>query len=296
MLRHIEGNAAARANQSYTFDTEIQKLNGLLDRVELCRFPDAAFKIYLKRTEEQTQPEALSSGEAELIRLGIEILSFTYACRSDEYTGSENWLLLDEPDSHLHPDLQSRLVALLVSAFEGTAVRVIIATHSTSIVSSLIDQPNVRVAHVSRDDTNIELREVSDSLKAILPVFGAHPLSQTFNQSTPLIIEGEDDERIWQTVVRSSQGRVRLFLCVAGTIEKMAEYEATSNDVMVSIYDDAKCFSLRDRDEGPYEIDDLEQVTRFRLSCRNAENFLVSDRVLDSLGTTWGNVQTKIEG
>ena len=76
-----------------------------------------------------------------------------------------------------------------MSAFEGIAARAIIATHSTCIVSSLIDQPNARVAHVTREDANIELSEVSDSLKAILPVFGAHPLSQVFNQSPPLIVE-----------------------------------------------------------------------------------------------------------
>ncbi|MDB2396185.1 AAA family ATPase [Planktomarina temperata] len=295
VLRHIERDAETRANNAITFDTEIQKLNRLLDRVELRRSSNAAFTIFLKGTERATPPENLSSGEAELISLGIEVLSFAYACRSDQYSATDNWLLLDEPDSHLHPDLQRRFTELLVSAFEGIAAMAIIATHSTCIVSSLIDQPNARVAHVTREDANIKLREVSDSLKAILPVFGAHPLSQVFNQSPPLIVEGEDDERIWQTVVRSSQGRVRLFPCVAGTLAKMTEYETTSNDVMSSIYDNAKCFSLRDGDDGPYEIEDLGQVTRFRLNCRNAENLLVSDGVLASLKTNWDALQAKIE-
>ena len=295
VLRHIERDAETRANNAITFDTEIQKLNRLLDRVELRRSADAAFTIFLKGTEQAPSHQDLSSGESEVISLGIEVLSFAYACRSDQYSATDNWLLLDEPDSHLHPDLQRRFTELLVSAFEGIAARAIIATHSTSIVSSLIDQPNARVAHVACEDANIELREVSDSLKAILPVFGAHPLSQVFNQSPPLIVEGEDDERIWQTVVRSSQGRVRLFPCVARTIENMTEYETTANDVMSSIYDNAKCFSLRDGDDGPYEIEDLGQVTRFRLNCRNAENLLVSDCVLASLETNWDALQAKIE-
>ena len=295
VLRHIERDAETRANNAITFDTEIQKLNRLLDRVELRRSADAAFTIFLKGTEQAPSHQDLSSGESEVISLGIEVLSFAYACRSDQYSATDNWLLLDEPDSHLHPDLQRRFTELLVSAFEGIAARAIIATHSTSIVSSLIDQPNARVAHVACEDANIELREVSDSLKAILPVFGAHPLSQVFNQSPPLIVEGEDDERIWQTVVRSSQGRVRLFPCVARTIENMTEYETTANDVMSSIYDNAKCFSLRDRDDRPYEIEDLGQVTRCRLNCRNAENLLVSDCVLASLETNWDALQAKIE-
>ena len=43
------------------------------------------------------------------------------------------------------------------------------------------------------------------------------------------------------------------------------------------------------------EIDDLPPIIRCRLSCRAAENLLLSDDVLRSLGTTWEEVKSGIE-
>jgi hypothetical protein len=126
-------------------------------------------------------------------------------------------------------------------------------------------------------------------------MFGAHPLSNVFNERPPLIVEGEDDERIWQAAVRRSQGRISLFPCVAGDVQSLNRYEVAARDLMESVYDKAKAYSLRDRDCEPYEIEDLGPVVRCRLACRTAENLIVSDDVLDILGTNWEEIREGLE-
>ena len=55
----------------------------------------------------QIDENSLSSGESELIALAIEVLVFAYQI------GANKLLLLDEPDVHLHPDLQQKFVGFV---------------------------------------------------------------------------------------------------------------------------------------------------------------------------------------
>ena len=144
-----------------------------------------------------------------------------------------------------------------------------------------------------RGEQEIVFKVVSDVDRAILPVFGAHPLSNVFNQAPILLIEGEDDERVWQQVVRSSQGRVRIHPCVVDGVDNLAEHENETRELIEAVYDDAKGFSLRDRDFQPELIEDVGPIIRMRLSCRAAENLMLSDDALDLAGTDWVTFQQK---
>lgn len=132
-------------------------------------------------------------------------------------------------------------------------------------------------------------------MQSVLPMFGAHPLSNIFNEKPPMIVEGEDDERIWQAAVRRSSGRISLYPCVASDIQSMNQHEEAARDLIESVYDNAKAYSLRDRDDQQYEIDDLGAVVRMRLSCRNAENLIVTDDVLAELKTDWPALRAGLE-
>jgi hypothetical protein len=135
---------------------------------------------------------------------------------------------------------------------------------------------------------------ISEALERTLPIFGAHPLSNVFNNSPILLVEGEDDERIWQQAGRSSRGRIKVWPCAAGDVQSLDEYEDTVSSIIDAVYDDAKAYSLRDRDEEQYDISDKTNVIRCRLNCKAAENLILSDDVLSLLGTTWAEMQTRI--
>ena len=179
VLREIEAEQFEEGYIPRNFQATIDKLNGLLDRIKLERDPNRGFVIREIATGETTEAKAISSGEAEIISLAIEVLSFVKAV----IPARDNFLLIDEPDVHLHPDLQERLAAFLVSALEGQPITLIIATHSTALLAGLSRTAPARVAFMRRGDLRLEFQAVSDVDRAILPIFGAHPLSNVFNQS-----------------------------------------------------------------------------------------------------------------
>jgi hypothetical protein len=61
-----------------------------------------------------------------------------------------------------------------------------------------------------------------------------------------------------------------------------------------AIYDGPVAFSLRDRDDGPYDIDDKPIVKRMRLFCRASENLILADDTLSFLGTDWTTMQSEM--
>lgn len=295
VLRSIENDQQIRQSM-FKFNEVIVKINSFLDRIELKRSESSGFDLFLKGGEKIESAADLSSGESEFISLAIEIIYFSYLAKTDEYRRQDNWLLLDEPDVHLHPDLQDKLMRLLVSCMEDDIGSVAIATHSTTIVSSLCTaNEDIRIGLKQLDSQHLKFQPADEIWKSILPMFGAHPLSNVFNEKPLLIVEGEDDERIWQTVVRHSQGKVMIYPCVAGDIQSMNKFERRADELMKSVYDDATAFSLRDRDNELGELGDEGLVVRFRLECRAAENLLVTDDVLDELGTNWQELQRQLE-
>ncbi len=285
-----------KRKEEYFFDQYIDEINSLLDRIYIKRSDvkkgEIGFKIFQKDTNSEVRPDIISSGESELISLGIECLIFS----KELVLEKENILFLDEPDVHLHPDLQFRLMQFLTKLVEKNNFKVLIATHSTAILGALESYQSTHIAFMTFNQKNIEFSSISDVYRKILPVFGAHPLSNIFNEAPVLLLEGKDDERIWQQVVRTSRGGIRIYPCACGDVNKLNEFEQETQKIISAVYDDAKAYSLRDRDDGEESIDDLLPITRMKLSCRSAENLLLSNEVLDSFNLNWDDLKKKING
>ena len=284
---------ATRQDLNFSFETTLALINQLLDYVEIVRGDSSGFVIVNKGTDQKRTPGSLSSGKSELISLAIEILAFAYG--SEAHQSKISYLFLDEPDVHLHPDLQGRLIKLLVDAIKNREVIVIIATHSTAILGALSNNSDASVAFIASKQSDITFSPIGESLRKILPIFGAHPLSNIFNENPILLVEGEDDERIWQQAVRSSVGKLRIWPCQTGDIQSLNDCENQVEAIAGAVYEKPNAYSLRDRDEKPYEIEDKIIVKRMRLFCRAAENLLLSDDVLQFLGTDWDKMKVAIE-
>jgi energy-coupling factor transporter ATP-binding protein EcfA2 len=272
------------------FNDILGKINGLLDRV-MIRTARNDLEIVEKESGAPATPETISSGEAELISLAIEFLSFFKECDPDK----QNFLLIDEPDVHLHPDLQDRLANFISEELKSDKLTIILATHSTSLLSSLGRSEEAKVVFLRSGDRVLKFRAISDVLKRVLPMFGAHPLSNIFNEAPILLLEGEDDERIWQSAVRSSHGKIEVYPCAADSIDRLKLFEREANEIIQSVYDEALGYSLRDRDDKPEEIDNVGEIERMRLSCRTAENLMLSDDALALVDTDWPSMQQKIK-
>lgn len=287
VLRLIEKER--RPDQDFTFDKYLVEINNLLDQVKLIR-AGTAFEIRSKTTSELVSPENISSGESELISLAIECLSFEAQTKDS----TESLLMLDEPDVHLHPDLQSRLMGFLCRVVERSGVRLMISTHSTPILGALSRQPYVRIFFMQYGTKDFAFQSIGSVLRVLIPVFGAHPLSSVFNEQPVLIVEGEDEERIWQQAVRSSQGKVCVYPVECGGKGNMAEFEKETETIISSIYDSASGYSLRDSDGVEESLEDSASVIRMRLNCYSSENLMLTDDVLSSVGVSWDEMKAQI--
>lgn len=85
--------------------------------------------------------DALSGGASAVIDLAWQIFMF-------QPTGSRYVVTLDEPENHLHPELQRRVLADLLAAFPDA--QFVVATHSPFIVGSV---PDSAVYALAYDDT-----------------------------------------------------------------------------------------------------------------------------------------------
>ncbi|HAU1190893.1 TPA: AAA family ATPase [Legionella pneumophila] len=288
--REVEASKELRADFNYTFNHYFNKLNKLLDNVEIRR-TGSIFKIYKKGTDQEINSNEISSGESELISLGIECLVFEKECDKQK----PNVLFLDEPDVHLHPDLQARLCEFMCELVRNKNAIIILATHSTAILGALESFDGTHLEFMVSGQKDLNFKKISEEYRKILPIFGAHPLSNLFNQTPIFLVEGEDDERIWQQAVRTSNKKLKLYPCSTDGITNMSNYEQDVEQIILAVYDNAKAYSLRDRDESTAEINDLRIINRFVLNCRAAENLLLTEQVLNTLGLTWDELITRID-
>lgn len=270
-------------NKIVFFQKKIDQLNVLLDRVFLERAGDT-FEIFDKIDRKKVGQETLSSGESELISLGIEILFFEYDASSDK----DNFLLIDEPDVHLHPDLQERLANFMDSSLENKKVHLIVATHSTSFVASLAKVSKAHVCFMQANQKQLNFIEIGQVLTSMLPVLGAHSLSAVLNEKPILLVEGEDEQRVWQQAIKTSEGKIKLWPCDVGGESFLSTFETMAAVIIQAVYDKAVGYSVRDGDNNPgIPLDDNGPICRIRIHCRSLENLLLSDDALQLAGTNW---------
>lgn len=270
-----------------TFASEyIEDINSLLHNVRVVISGlDLTFETV---TGAAVDPEQLSSGESEVIALASEVLWFLEQVEDN----ATNIMFVDEPDVHLHPDLQARLARFFyrrwhrLSAPQQVLTHFVIATHSTPLLAAFAQLPGSSIG-VKQFDTNIvTLSACSELISKTLP-FIAHPLSSVFNLDQPLIVEGDDDERVWAQVSKSSKGKIRLFPCVCDTVDKQTELERFLGSMLRAVYDEPSAISVRDGDGKTEPLQHEGCVKRYRLACYAIENLLLTDEVLGKLGHTW---------
>lgn len=287
-LRRMEATPAIRKDETRTFANDrLSKINQLLTNVSI-DIGNSGITFHSKIGNLNIYPTNLSSGESEIVSLATEILYFFETLNREKC----NVLFLDEPDVHLHPDLQARLGKLLIDMLEENSdlkdnIIICIATHSSSLACSLASSPYVSIGSKSFDSETVEFKPISSELRRIAPFFG-HPLSLCLSDDAPLILEGADDESVWQQAVRMSQDKVKVFPIVAGGVDRLKKLEGVCIKLLKALYDEPVAFSIRDGDnKGNQKLQHKLPLKRFRLQCYAVENLLVTDPCLSIMGTTW---------
>jgi AAA domain, putative AbiEii toxin, Type IV TA system len=248
------------------------------------------FKI--KRAETQQSVggvDELSSGEAQVVTLALDLL--TIAAIWDIQKTAERIIFIDEPDAHIHPDLQARFADFLVQIADKFSLQLVIATHSTTLLSAIGQFSGNRcgIIYFDRTKAAFNAQPFTATLKEIAACLGGHALMGPLFGSPVLLVEGDDDYRIWSQVPRH---HVTSFSVIPCHGEEIFTYQETLENIFAAIRDAGSApiaFALLDGDKQLPQASTTPQnhVQFVKLNCHEAENLYMTDEVLGQIGTTW---------
>ena len=240
--------------------------------------------------------DELSSGETQIFTLGIDIL--TIVGMWDIQKTAERIILIDEPDAHIHPDLQVRFADFLITVAKRFDLQVVVSTHSTTLLAALgqFGGSDASVLYLDRTKDAFQAEQFSDLLRELAACLGGHALMGPLFGVPLLLVEGDDDYRIWSQVPRYHHVNFSVIPAGGDAIKK---YQKALEKVFASLREEnttTSGFALIDADKGKPTPDSTPQnhIRYIQLSCHESENLYLTDEVLALLGTDWNTAKAKI--
>ncbi len=151
----------------------------------------------------QVDIDDLSSGEKAIIQLFFPIIENRVQVLIDQGSDADNGgrdatepvcVLMDEPELHLHPNLQGKVLDYLRRLTSREAIQFILATHSLTIVEQadsnelFLLQPSETMADDATDNQLVRIASSDEKLATIRSVFGS--VSNVTALRTILVVEG----------------------------------------------------------------------------------------------------------
>lgn len=221
----------------------------------------------------------LSNGEREMIGMFYFI---------SQLSSKNGVLLLDEPEKHLHPSLQSAVLeAISALANEGQAF---IVTHSPNIVATVPQNQLGSVKGAWETDRNqLEWPSESEQRFDALLDLGIGP-RDVLQMEALLVVEGENDAKRLRMLFPEELARVRVV--VAGSREQVLRAADALSRVEIGI----PHLCVVDRDFiSKQEVSKLEEKGIFVWAARMLENILLSPSLIASATyRNLGEVETVI--
>lgn len=248
--------------------------------------------------QEISNVDQLSSGEAQLLTIGLDILTIAAIWEIEQR--QQRIILLDEPDAHIHPDLQARFADFLFKLLDRFSLQFVVATHSTSLLSALGQFGGDRTAIVYLDRTRLEYsaRRFDAITKEMASCLGGHVLMGPLFGAPILLVEGDDDYRIWGQVPRH---HVLNLSVIPTNGDEIRRYQLALERILGSLSEPQERpvgFALLDGDKSlPTPNPDNRQnfIRYIRLQCREAENLYLTDKVLEAINLTWPIAAVRIK-
>jgi hypothetical protein len=169
-------------------------------RVETANYDNMRCLFHVHGRNIEIDFDELSSGEKAVLQQlypiiepeilkGLQVVSPSTAVPSDK-----QFVIIDEPELHLHPSLQEKLVAYLRTQAVQRSLKVLLATHSPTIIDAA-DQDDIyllrpteavpsgenQIVPLGREPNRLTIAQ--EAIGAVFPVTAARPL---------LFVEGSD--------------------------------------------------------------------------------------------------------
>ncbi len=241
--------------------------------------------------------DELSSGEAEMLTLALDLLTICSIWLTEGQV--QRLLLVDEPDTHLHPDLQVRLAQFLIGLVDAFDVQLLVATHSTTLLSSIghFGAHRVGVVYLNNSRPKQRVIKFDKTLRELSTCLGGHALMGPLFGVPLLLVEGDDDYRIWSQVPRHPGFR-HSFAVIPCNGDEIFKYQVTLELLFRSLREPSQspaAFALLDGDKQIPSNCPQDHVRFLRLNCHESENLYLSNTILKKLGhNTWAQAKRKI--
>ena len=135
------------------FENIVKTIDDRIEKIQLVEKPNYHFEFIPKAPYEKFTFEQLADGFASIFSIVAELI-LRMANKTLTSYEVEGLVLLDEPEAHLHLDIQRKILPMLTKLFPK--VQFIVATHSPFILSSLSNavifdlEKRIRVEDVSK--------------------------------------------------------------------------------------------------------------------------------------------------
>jgi predicted ATPase len=230
----------------------------------------------------------LSSGETEMLTLALDLLTMCNLWELEEQP--QRILLIDEPDPHLHPDLQLSLAEFVVRLGRDYNIQIFIATHSTTLLTGLGQQRNsgVGVIYLNNAQEQQKLIKFDEYFQELSICLGGHALMGPLFNAPLLLVEGDDDYQIWSHLPRNPNYGKALAVIPCGG-DKIIQYQITLEKLFASLRNGESPigYALIDGDKSLPTNLSQNHIKFLQLQCHEAENLYLTDEVLKKLDYTW---------
>lgn len=132
----LEYQSREISQKSIAFTNKWLKLFGIADGVKFDNVEGVANTVYLVKGNEKIALADLGYGITQFLPILMKI-SLEEPIQKKSYNIVKKTILLEEPETNLHPKLQSLLADFIVDAINNFEIRFIIETHSEYIIRKL---------------------------------------------------------------------------------------------------------------------------------------------------------------
>src|SRR5687767_2265394 len=104
----------------------------------------------------------------------------------------------------MHPDLQARFADFLVQVSHRFKLQTVVATHSTTLLAAIgqFADADAAVVYLDRTKSTFIGQAFTSEMKELAACLGGHALMGPLFGVPILLVEGDDDYRIWSQVPR----------------------------------------------------------------------------------------------
>lgn len=161
------------------------------------------YQFYLLKDGLEIEIDLISSGEREII-------NFIFGLFLEEL--NDGIVIIDEPELHLHPNWQKKLIKILKEETNDKNVQIIFVTHSASFISYNVLNNIYRVYKYNGFSKCIKisnlLKDDEDNFRKNLTVINATNNEKIFFANSVVLVEGITDEILFKKIYESELGTI----------------------------------------------------------------------------------------